>query len=324
MSNWFLRALIRSSYRRRRRRRPPKNVQAHRKNVTIRKRSRPKDAPVSGPLSAMWQPPAMPPPASPQPQQTTRIYNHADDFLHDRPRMEQEGWTVAKQVEQWQPPFNVFVTYQRTSKLPLQPGQFQSTTSSVPPQPRWYATFQQWFIARSKRTKFGLVGVLVVVCLLGCGALAIIGNAAQSQPSATQSVQAASAPATTMPTPTARPKATPTASPTPKPTPRPKPKPTQPPPTLTLTFTCASAVDYSSGQVCVHTEPGAALTITVRYCSGYKATSDSLQGTVYANSAGNYEWTWEPETECRGAATAYVTASWNGQSASNSDGFTVQ
>lgn len=126
-------------------------------------------------------------------------------------------------------------------------------------------------------------------------------------------------------TPARTPTARPTAKPTPKPTPRPTPKPTQPPaPSLAITFTCASAVDYSYGQVCVHTEQGAALTITVTYCSGYDATSDSLQGTVYANSVGNYEWTWEPETKCRGAATATVNATWNGQSVSNTDTFTVQ
>src|SRR5207248_11263526 len=55
---------------------------------------------------------------------------------------------------------------------------------------------------------------------------------------------------------------------------------------LTLTFTCAQAVDYQSGKVCVHTHAGAALTIKVKYCSGYYATSKSLQGTSYADSLG--------------------------------------
>jgi len=64
--------------------------------------------------------------------------------------------------------------------------------------------------------------------------------------------------------------------------------------------------------------------ITVTYCSGYDATSDSLQGTVYAINAGNYEWMWIPETKCRGVATATVNADWNGQNTSNTDTFTVQ
>lgn len=130
---------------------------------------------------------------------------------------------------------------------------------------------------------------------------------------------------TLKPRPTARPtlKPRPTATPIPKPRPTARPTPTSPP-RLTITFTCASAVDYSYGRVCVHTPAGAALTIVVRYCSGYKAVSHSLQGTVYANSGGNYEWDWKPETKCRGAATAYVNASLNGRNASNADGFTVR
>src|SRR5437870_1251146 len=78
---------------------------------------------------------------------------------------------------------------------------------------------------------------------------------------------------------------------------------------LSLTFTCAQAVDYQSGSVCVHTLAGAALTIKVKYCSGYYATSSSLKGTHYANSSGNYTWHWIPQTSCHGPATAAVTAS---------------
>lgn len=94
--------------------------------------------------------------------------------------------------------------------------------------------------------------------------------------------------------PTKAPSATATPKPTPKPTPRPTPRPTTPPPpaTLSITFTCASAVDYSYGQVCIHTEPGAALEITVTYCTGYPATSESLKGTEYANGSGNFTWSW--------------------------------
>src|SRR6266487_1963890 len=135
-----------------------------------------------------------------------------------------------------------------------------------------------------------------------------------------------------------RPAPTPTPIPTQKPqkvvisvpTRIPSPTPHAPQPTATpmkslfVTFTSAYATDYVSGSVSVHTLPGAALTITVSYCSGYNATSKSLQGTSYADGNGDYTWTWEPETKCRGAATASVIASLNGQSVSNADSFTVQ
>jgi hypothetical protein len=103
---------------------------------------------------------------------------------------------------------------------------------------------------------------------------------------------------------------------------RPTPAPTKTP--LFVSFTNAYATDYASGVVSVHTLPGAALTITVNYCTGYDATSRSLKGISYADGNGDHTWTWEPETKCRGAATASVTASLNGQSVSNTDEFTVQ
>ena len=141
--------------------------------------------------------------------------------------------------------------------------------------------------------------------------------------------------------PTQKPTATPTPSPTPTPTPSPTPTPepvqqqapvqqpsgggqsAPPPAQLFVSFTGESAVDNSSSSVSVHTLAGAALTISVKYCSGSYATSSSLKGTEYADSAGNYTWTWTPDTKCKGTATAYVSASLNGQSASNSANFTV-
>ena len=115
---------------------------------------------------------------------------------------------------------------------------------------------------------------------------------------------------------------------TPTPTPEPTQSPVQqsvqqPAAQLFVTITSAYATDSSSDSVSVHTLPGAALTISVTYCSGRSATSESLQGTKYADSAGNYTWTWEPETKCKGTATAYVSASLNGQSANDSKDFTV-
>ncbi|HZU02076.1 MAG TPA: hypothetical protein VFA10_20565 [Ktedonobacteraceae bacterium] len=93
---------------------------------------------------------------------------------------------------------------------------------------------------------------------------------------------------------------------------------------MTLQFTCAQAVDDQADSVCVHTQAGAALTITVRYCSGYPAVSSSLQGTVSADASGNSTWTWTPETVCRGPAGAHVSATLSKHRASKSDTLTVQ
>lgn len=93
---------------------------------------------------------------------------------------------------------------------------------------------------------------------------------------------------------------------------------------LSLTFTCAQAVDNQSGSVCVRTVAGVALTIKIRYCSGYYATSGSLKGTKHANASGNYTWHWVPQTTCRGPATATVKATLSGQTVTKSDTFTVQ
>lgn len=136
--------------------------------------------------------------------------------------------------------------------------------------------------------------------------------------------------ARTAPTSTPRPRPIPTATPRPHPaptsTPRPRPAPTATPQpaALTLVFTCANAVDYSHGEVCVRTRPGASLTIRVVYCTGYPAVSRSLKGTQYADASGSHVWTWKPETKCRGRATATVTAHANGQTLVRSDAFIVR
>ena len=93
---------------------------------------------------------------------------------------------------------------------------------------------------------------------------------------------------------------------------------------FTFAFTCANAVDYSYGQVCVHTNAGTALSITIHYCSGYNATSKSLKGTHYANNAGNASWWWKPQTKCRGSATATVKAVWHGMTFWRTDNFIVR
>lgn len=93
---------------------------------------------------------------------------------------------------------------------------------------------------------------------------------------------------------------------------------------LSLRLTCARATDYRSGEVCVHTQARAGLTITIRYCTGHIAVSRSLKGMHYANAQGNYTWTWEPETKCHGKAVATVQEHFKGHVLSASDAFTVK
>ncbi len=95
-------------------------------------------------------------------------------------------------------------------------------------------------------------------------------------------------------------------------------------PKLSIQFTCANAVDYKAGNVCVHTQAKAALTIRIKYCSGYYAVSRSLKGTQYADTRGNHNWTWTPQTKCKGPATAYVNEQFSGQSLNAVDRFTVK
>jgi hypothetical protein len=95
---------------------------------------------------------------------------------------------------------------------------------------------------------------------------------------------------------------------------------------LTLDFKCRENpaggfyVNTSQGRVCVQTVPGAALTITVRFCNGAPDPSNELKGTVYADSKGYYEWSWKPQPDCKSAhiwkGDAVVTASLRGQSKS--------
>jgi hypothetical protein len=114
------------------------------------------------------------------------------------------------------------------------------------------------------------------------------------------------------------------ASPTPTPTPTPtQPAPPPPPPALTLAITCAWAQSGRQGNVCVRTQPGAALTISITYCDGRPAHSKSLQGTVFANSSGSYVWSWVPATRCIGPATAVVSAHWQGQTTTATSIFQV-
>jgi hypothetical protein len=121
---------------------------------------------------------------------------------------------------------------------------------------------------------------------------------------------------------TALPTATPVPTRVPTPTPRPQPTPAPPPAALTLAITCASGMQNGLGLVCAHTHPGAALTITVTYCDGKKASG--LGGTVHADANGNYTWRWKVQTHCAGPAVARVTATWNGQTVTTTATFIVR
>lgn len=151
------------------------------------------DEPMLGlpPSREKIQPPddILPPPPLVSPLQpvrtTTRIYNNVDDFLRDRPKMAQQGWKVVEEVEEWKPPFTVSVIYQRPVALSkpipsLQPGQFQPYSSSPPP--RRYASFQQWYDAKT-----GIVGkiaiwvIVAVVVSTFIGVVVIFGLAQQQQ-----------------------------------------------------------------------------------------------------------------------------------------------
>lgn len=98
---------------------------------------------------------------------------------------------------------------------------------------------------------------------------------------------------------------------------------TQPPAPLTMTFTCASGAAGGTGQLCVHTLPNAALSLTVRYCDGTYAKGKAFHGFTYADGSGNYTWRWSVTTTCVGAATATVTATSAGQTVTQHTTFTV-
>ena len=194
--------------------------------------------------------------------------------------------------------------------------------------------------ARSWLVPFGTgAGALLLVCSI-CALCALTaqgvlmakapanvprpsGLAQIAEPLLPTATPAPTATRTPRPTPTPRPAPTPTSRPT-QPTPAPLPTPAPPPPTtLAITFTCASAVDLGVGQVCVHTRPGAALSIRIVYTCGQVASNKSLQGVKHADSGGDFAWSWRPQTSCPGPATATVTAQWQGQTAVSSITFNV-
>ena len=82
---------------------------------------------------------------------------------------------------------------------------------------------------------------------------------------------------------------------------------------LALTFECKGGFspDATREKVCVHTLPGALLTITVTYCTGSVDQSATLRGTFVADKAGRYEWNWVPRATCQGNPSG-ATGFWKG------------
>lgn len=169
-----------------------------------------------------------------------------------------------------------------------------------------------------KRTQLGITAAAVIIALLIAGtasfALHIAGTATPRNttfvPQGGSSIPQAAGST-----------GTPTVLPTGTPDSQSAPTPTSSTPSISLTFTCASGTLRGTGQVCIHTLPQAALTITVRYCDG--TTARGLRGNAFADTSGNYTWTWSVRTSCAGTATATVTAKWNGQSITSADPFTI-
>lgn len=94
-------------------------------------------------------------------------------------------------------------------------------------------------------------------------------------------------------------------------------------PPFTLAFTCAGGTVGGTGQVCVHTAPHAALSLTVRYCDGNSAKGKGFHGATYADASGNYTWRWDLSSNCVGPASATVVAKSAGQTVTESMTFTV-
>lgn len=195
------------------------------------------------------------------------------------------------------------------------------------PPPKNLEGLEARFNALPAAGRYGLTACVGIFFIASCVAFVfLVGESFPlQQPAAAQ----VSAQITATPTPTLMPTPTPEQAFTPVPTPelqQSAQQPSQPqsaPASLFVTITNAFATDYGPGSVSVHTLPNAALTISVKYCTGSYATTSKLEGTRYADSDGNYTWLWEPETKCKGPATAYVNASLNGQSANTSTNFTV-
>ena len=181
--------------------------------------------------------------------------------------------------------------------------------------------WRRWRGASRKVQALVVAAILLPLLLIaGCSSLALhalggIGGSSLPLTSA-QATQQASAvngtpgAATATHAPTTAPTAAPTRAPT-----------SAPSAPLTLSITCASGAIHGTGKVCVRTQPSAALSISVKYCDGTSAKG--LHAGATADSSGAYTGTWPVRSACVGAATATVTAQWQGQKVTQTQTFTI-
>jgi hypothetical protein len=79
----------------------------------------------------------------------------------------------------------------------------------------------------------------------------------------------------------------------------------------------SSVSNQGSASIKVHTLPGAAIALQLTYCG------QQVNKTEHADSSGDYVLNWTPDGNCGGMATAKVTASSGGQSATSMTSFSV-
>lgn len=254
---------------------------------------------------------------------------------HEAPEGSQADWQQLPVLPKWPPlpeedPFASARPGDETAETAALAK--RAATSDRPTTPPWdpaasggYAgsgrssrTVWQRFQALSRRARVGVVvaaiALIALVCTLGSvaalggGLLNATTNSARNTPAGLTTGKSVF-PTTGASTPTTSATAT-SASATPS-------------ASFAVIFTCASGSIGGTGQVCVHTQPNATLSLTVRYCDGNDATGKALRGSAHANSNGDYTWRWKVTTRCAGAATATVTAKSSGQTVTEHTTFTI-
>ncbi len=251
----------------------------------------------------------------------------------DKPTPPQTGWDPLPKLPAW-PPLpgeNQFATKKASDDIYDSLGGNSSTDKhAAPPQgqpdsrqsrPHSAKLRALWWKVTTtlRRPRVALAAVAGVLALCSVLGVAALGNSfLHSKPNSAQSTLGAGSTNSVMASPSAG-QATPSASTTTTAAPG----KTQPPTPLTIAFTCASGVAGGTGQLCTHTLPYAALSLSVRYCDGSYAKGKAFHGVSYADSSGNYTWRWNVTTTCVGVATATVTAKSGGQIVTKSMTFSI-
>lgn len=244
---------------------------------------------------------------------------------------DRHDWPALPLLPKWPPlpeesPLGGGHTADTTSAPPGAAGGEAQLAAQLPPEspPGWPGVARRSsrtpvdrFRSSSRQAQVGMAGatavVLVLAVLLGSAVLGSVFRAGTARtgdtsPNSAQAGTGTPAASSVLPTPTASshsgtpsPLATTTTAP------------------LTITLTCASAAS-GKGTVCVHTEPSATVSLSVRYCDGTSAKG--LQGAAHADGNGDYTWQWQVHTTCA-SATATVTAKASRQSATQSQVFSI-